>query len=161
MPACYPVPTRPTLEGVLGTLVASPIKIQLARDIEHGRDTPGVFAEYVDDREDLCVLAFANHVLVNLLGGALVDTPQNVVEEATSKFVMNEGCLDGFREIANVLASSLNSSDTPHVRFRELTVAPGGMSEEVKALWRDHRARRCYSVAVARLGQGALILYLG
>lgn len=113
MPACFPVPTRSTLEGVLGTLVASPIKIQLAHDVEHERDTPGVFAEYVDDRDELCVLAFANHVLVNLLGGALVDIPQNVVEEATSKFVMNEGCLDGFREIANVLASSLNSSVPP------------------------------------------------
>jgi len=160
MPACFPVPTRSTLEGVLGTLVASPIKIQLTRDLQHERDTPGAFAEYVDDRDELCVLAFANHALVNLLGGALVDTPQKVIDEATSKFVMNDGCLDGFREVANVLASSLNSSDTPHVRFRELTLAPGGMSEEVKTLWRDHRARRCYSVAVAPLGQGALILYL-
>ena len=99
MPTSYPVPLHRSVEELLGGLVPSDVRVKSAGIDDPERDTPGVFAEYVTDDDELVVCCFAGLSLVNSVGGALLDVEPNVTQESTSKSMVHDGCLDGFREV--------------------------------------------------------------
>jgi hypothetical protein len=105
------------------------------------------------------VLAFADHSVVNFVGGAMMGVDVEALQEAGDKAMVNDESLEGFREIVNIFASCLNTDFTDHVRLSNAEKVPGQLSDEVKNLWRQPRGRRVYRVSVDDYGDGLLILY--
>src|SRR3954447_8152071 len=112
MPSLYPAPKESSIESVLASLVSAATRVtrEFAEDPE--RDATGVFAEFVTDDNELAVLAFGDPDLVNFLGGAIIELPLETIQDASSKRMLHDGCLDGFREVVNVFASCLNTEYT-------------------------------------------------
>jgi hypothetical protein len=160
MPSLYPAPKEATIETLLGGLVSVAARVSKQDVQDPERDATGVFAEFVTDADELAVLAFADPELVNFVGGAIIETPLETIQAANQKRVLDDGCLDGFREVVNVFASCLNSKYTPHLRLSQVTVLPGQLTDEVKQLWRQPRGRRAFKVDLDAYGPGTAILYM-
>src|SRR5882724_13359766 len=161
MPSLYPVPKEVAVETLLGGLVSAPAHVTKQDAADPERDATGVFAEFVTDDSELAVLAFADPDLVNFVGGAIIEMPVETIREANDKGMLNDGCLDGFREVVNIFASCLNSKFTPHLRLSQVTVLPGQLNDDVKQLWRQPRGRRAFNIDLDEYGAGTAILYMG
>jgi hypothetical protein len=159
VPSQYPIPTPRAVQEVLEGLIASEVRVAVKELDDPARDTTGAFADYITDGDELALLCFASHDLVNSVGGALLEVGPSVTAESSAKALLHEGCLDGFREVVNVLSAAFNSDHTPHLRLREVRELPGELTKDLKQLWRSPRARRSYRVSVSEYGGGALILY--
>jgi hypothetical protein len=125
------------------------------------RETIGVFADFVTDDDEVAVLAYADHDVVNFVGGAMVGVDADAMQDASGKAVLLDQGVEGFRGVLNVFASCLNSDYTKTLRLGEVTVLPGEVADDVKQLWRQPSGRRTYRVTVDDTGAGAIILYLG
>lgn len=159
MPTSYPVPRERTVSEVFAGLVGHDVRVAIADADDPQRETPGFFAEYVTDDDQLVALGFADHMLVNSVGAALAEIAPEAVAAANQNQQLEPGCIESFREVVNILASALNSPYTSHVRFLDAHVAPGPLPDPVKNLWRRPGARRAYRVAVSDEATGQLILY--
>lgn len=161
MPANYPVPRESSIELLLAGLLSQPTTVTRGQTPDPERDATGIFAEWITDGNELAVLGFADHEIVNYTGGAIMGLEAAALAEASGKGALNGEALDGFREVVNVFASQLNSDYTKHLRLGEVQTLPGKLRDEVKSLWREPLARRVYRVSVEGFGEGALIMYLG
>jgi hypothetical protein len=159
MAITYPAPKEHTIESLLGGLVSVPAHIARAQAPDPERDARGVFAEFVNDDNQLAVLAFADLDVVNFVGDAMVGLEVEGLQDASEKAILVDESLEGFREVVNIFASCLNTQFTPHLRLTDITQLPGQLSDEVKQLWRHHRGRRAYRVTVDDFGSGVIILY--
>jgi hypothetical protein len=157
----YPVPTERAIQSLLADLAAVDARVVRAEVADPARDAPGVFAEFVTDDNELAVLGYADPLVANSVGGALVDIPAASISEANESKVLLDGSLEGFQEVLNILSSCLNTEYTRHLRLRAMRRLPGQLDDEVKQLWRNPRGRRAYEIAVEEHGSGALILYIG
>src|SRR5258708_5415666 len=99
MPSLYPAPKEATIETLLGGLVSVAARVNKQDVQDPERDATGVFAEFVTDANELAVLAFADPDLVNFVGGAIIETPLETIQAANQKRMLDDGCLDGFREV--------------------------------------------------------------
>ncbi len=160
MASLHAAPDEGAIASLVEGLVAAPIQVTRGAAADPQRDATGIFAEFVDDQGALSVLAFADHDVVNRVGGALVGTDSGVIDDACTKQIVNDEALEGFREVVNVFASCLNTDWTPHLRLGEVQQLPAQLRDEVKQLWRKPAGRRAYRLGVDDLGQGVLILYL-
>ena len=161
MPTTYPAPKDHAIEALLGGLVSVPSHVTRAQVADPERDARGLFAEFVTDNDELAVLAFADHDVVNFVGGAMVGHDVEALQEAGSKATLVDEGVEGFREVVNVFPSCLNCDFTPHLRLANVHLLPAQLQDEVKQLWRQPRGRRAYRVAVDDYGAGMMILYFG
>ena len=157
----FPAPSTTALEDLIGGLVAVPASVATAEVADPERDATGIFAEFVTDDDELAVLGYANADVVNFVGGAMMGLEAEALAEANAKSAVLDDGLEGFREVVNVFAASLNTRFTPHLRLGDVHNLPGQLNDGVKQLWRQPRGRRAYRVTVEDYGAGTLILYLG
>lgn len=160
MATSYPAPKDTTIEGLLGGLVNVPTHVARAPFTGPEREVHALLAEFVTDDEQLAVLAYADHDVVNYVGGAMGSVEVETLQEANTKPELHGASVESFREVVNVFASCLNSEFTPHVRLANIHEFPGELSEEIKELWRAPRARRSYRVSVEDYGAGLINIYL-
>jgi len=161
VPSFYPAPSLAAIESLIAGLVPAPPHVSRGQADDPERDATGVFAEYITDADELAVLAYADAAAVDAVGGAMMGVDAEAVGEAREKAHVLDEAMEGFQEVANIFASCLNTDFTDHLRLREVHKLPGQLSDEVKQLWREPRARRSYRVEVPEFGAGNLILYLG
>jgi hypothetical protein len=161
VPSLYPPPAESAMQSIFAGLVAATTQVSRTQAGDPERDATGVFAEWITDGDDLAVLGFADHKTVNFLGGAMMSLEPEPLTEDSDKGVLNADSVEGFQEVLNVLASSLNTDFTPHLRLRKVVQLPGQLDDDVKQLWREPRGRRAYQVNVDGFGEGTLIVYLG
>jgi len=159
MATTYPVPKEHVIESLLGGLASVPSHVTKAQAPDPERDARGVFAEFVTDEDELAVLAYADHDVVNYVGGAMVGLEVEGLQEAGEKAMLVDEGLEGFREVVNIFASCLNTDFTKHLRLADIHQLPGQLTDEVKQLWRQPHGRRAYRVTVDDYGAGVIILY--
>ena|SRR5689334_7303448 len=160
MPTSYPAPADHAIEALFAGLVSAPTHVAMGAADDPERDTTGIFAEFVTDDDELAALAYADHDVVNFVGGAMLGLEQEAMADASAKSLVLDDGLEGFREVVNVFASCLNTDYTKHLRLREVHRLPGQIGDDVKQLWRQPNGRRAYRVTVDDYGAGNLILYL-
>jgi hypothetical protein len=161
MPSHYPAPNEQDLETVLGGLSTAGTHVTRAPSAEPEREPTGVMVEYVATDDSLAAIAFADHDVVNFIGGAIASVEAATVQEANSGSKLHDAALESFAQVASSLESSLNGDYTPALRLAHVHPLPGELSEEIKQLWRKPLAKRGYRVTVDDYGSGTLILYLG
>jgi hypothetical protein len=159
MATLYPAPNETAIEALLDGLVSVSTHVSRKEAADPERDATGVFAEFVTDDDQLAVLGFADPDVVNFVGGAMIGLEVDALTAAGAKAMVLDDSLEGFREVVNVFASCLNSDFTPHLRLANVHILPGQLTDDVKQLWRQPRARRAYSVSVEEHGTGVIILY--
>jgi hypothetical protein len=160
MPSLYPAPTEQNVEAFLGALVSVPTHVARLQSAEPEREPTGVIAEYVTDTDSLAAIAFADHDIVNFVGGAIAAVEAGTIQETNNKPTLHDAAMESFREVATGLGASLNGEYTPAIRLSEVHQLPGELSEEIKQLWRRPRGKRAYRVTVDDYGSGTVILYL-
>jgi hypothetical protein len=156
----YPAPSPAAIETLVAGLVSVPNQVKRAPADDPERDAAGVFAEYITDDDQLAILGFADHNAINFVGGAMLDLDCDALVDASAKGVVLDDGFEGFGEVLNVFASCFNTDYTPHLRLGSVHRLPGQLTDEVKQLWRQPRARRPYSVSIEDQGAGVLILYI-
>ncbi len=160
MPSLYPAPSEQTIEAFLGGLVSNPTHVVRVPSPEPVREPTGVIAEYVNDVDSLALVAFADHDVVNFVGGAIAAVEAGAIQEISQRTTLDEAALESFRGVVDGLGSSFNGEYTPALRLSEVHQLPGELSEDIKQLWRRPRAKRAYRVTVDDYGSGMVILYL-
>jgi hypothetical protein len=160
MPTSFPAPPETAIEALLGSLVSAPTHV--ARTPVHDVDEtmPGLLVEFLDEENALSVLAFADHDIVNYVGGAVSGVELERISAASGeKTVLDEG-VEGLRPVLAALADCLNTEYTKSVRVGAVQALPAEPPEATTTLWQQPNGRRAYRVTVDEYGAGSLILYL-
>jgi len=160
MPSLYPAPTEQNIEAFLGGLVSVPAHVVRLPSADPEREPTGVMVEFVTDDQSLAAIAFADRDAVNFVGGAIGTVEIASLQEKNTLQVLHDGAVEGFREVAVGLESTLNGEYTPAVKLATVHQLPGELSEEIKQLWRKPRGKRAYRLTVDDFGAGIVILYL-
>jgi hypothetical protein len=159
MPSLYPAPSEQNIEAFLGGLVSNGTHVVRVPSPEPVREPTGLIAEYATDAA-LAVVAFADHDVVNFVGGAIAAVEAGTIQEISKRTTLDDTALESFRGVVDGLASSLNGEYTPAVRLADVHQLPGELSEDIKQLWRRPRGKRAYRVTVDDYGSGMVVLYL-
>jgi hypothetical protein len=69
MPSLFPAPNEQNIEAFLGGLVSNGTHVVGVPSPEPVREPTGLIAEYATDADSLAVVAFADHDVVNFVGG--------------------------------------------------------------------------------------------
>ncbi len=140
-----------------------PVSAQVTRApaADPDTDAAGAFAAFVTGDDTLAVVAFADHDVVNFVGGSVVGLDTAAMQDASGKAVLLDESLDGFRRVADAFAACLNTDLTPVVRLRDVNAVADATADDVAQLWRQPKGRRTYRVTVDDTGAGAMILYFG
>jgi hypothetical protein len=160
MPSLYPAPTEQDVEAFLGGLSSAPTHVTRQPAAEPEREPTGVMVEYVTEDDSLAAIAFADHDVVNFLGGAIAAVEAATIQEVNSGSKLHDAAVESFREVANGLGTTLNGDYTPTLHLAHVHQLPGDLSEEIKQLWRKPGGKRGYRVTVDEYGAGTVILYL-
>jgi hypothetical protein len=88
-------------------------------------------------------------------GAALVMVPQAAAEEDLRKGDIASH-VEVTGEVLNVMGRLLNSSNTPHLRYRSVHQLPGEVPEDVAKLMGAPEYRRDFAVAIEGYGDGRL-----
>ena len=160
MPTHYPVPKPEALQGVLGAMVGTDVKVVIDKQPDIDTDAPAILAEFVSDQEAVGALCLVDHRAAISLGGALVGVPPEAVQQAIDGYKLDDEAVENVREVVNVIAQLFNSEFTPHVRFRELHRQPGKLPDEANALRRKPLAARHFKVSIDNYTDGTLTFML-
>jgi len=160
MPSLYPAPTEQHIEAFLSGLVATPAHVTRLASADPEREPTGVMVEYVTEDSTLAAIAFADHDVVNFVGGAVGSVEAAAVQEKNSGSTLHDAAVESFRQVAVGLEATLNGDYTPTVKLATVHQLPGELSEEIKQLWRKPRGKRAYRLSVDDYGAGTVILYL-
>jgi hypothetical protein len=160
MPSLYPAPSEQNIEAFLGGLLSNGTHVVRVPSPEPVREPTGLIAEYVTDADSLAVVAFADHDVVNFVGGAIAAVEAGTIQEISKRTALDDAAMESFRAVVDGLGSSFNGEYTPAVRLSDVHQLPGELSEDIKQLWRRPRGRRAYRVTVDDYGSGMVLLYL-
>jgi hypothetical protein len=161
MPSLYPAPTEQNVEAFLGGLVPVPTHVVRLSTADPDREPTALMVEYVNADDSLAAIAFADHDVVNFVGGAIAAVEVAAIQETNNGTKLHDAAVERFHEVASGLEPSLNGEYTPVVRLANVHQLPGDLSEEIKQLWRKPRGKRAYRITVDDYGAGTVILYLG
>lgn len=124
----------------------------------HQLPDAGRVAVYRDDAEIPVAVAVADVAFICRTGGALVMVPTKGVQENVEQGEIPDQLGDNFGEVVNIMASLLNSDDTPHVR---LTTIHGRdeRSDDPRAesILAEPSRRRVFDVSVEDYGRGRIV----
>lgn len=160
MPSKYPAPADSAIEEVMSGLVSTGVQVTRAHANDPEKDATGIIAEFVNDDDELAVVAFADHDVVNFVGGAINEIGEDALAEASGNATVLEQGVEGFRSVAGALPSCFKTDFTPGIRLREVKTLPTDLGEDSTELWRKPAGRRAFRVTVADSGAGMLIVYL-
>jgi hypothetical protein len=117
----------------------------------------GAVVSYRDDEGAMAIAGIFDTDLVGVFGAALTMVPPSALEEAREQGELPENVVENFWEVTNILASTLNRPDSPHVvqadRHRTMAEAGDDLLGVVDA---PHRMR---IFEVEGYGTGRMALY--
>ena len=149
----------PSVEGIraiLGDLLGRGVTATLGEPLPLERDTPAIVADYETDDGTLAVVVLSDLRLSNSLGAALTMVPASAVEEAITRWQIDDANVENLREVVNIMTRLFNCDDTPHLKFRDVHRLPGDLPEETRAVLDEPLARRNLDIVVEEYGPGKL-----
>lgn len=152
------VPNDETVGGMLTDLLGREVKCTWTPGT-HELPREGQVAVYSDDDEVAVAVAIADAGFICRTGGALVMVPSKGVNEAADSGEIPESLHENFAEVVNIMASLLNSDETPHVRLT--AVVPRGEVEahpEALAIMDAPAKRRVFDIHVDSYGRGRIVM---
>jgi hypothetical protein len=161
MPTNFPMPAPERVSEVLADLMGRGVTVARTRAVDLGGGRPAALADYQLDSGSVGVVCVADVRLTNALGAALTMVAPNVVEDAVASQTIDQPTIDNFREVVNVMTSLFNSSNTPHVKFRDVHTLPSQLPAETAMLLDGPKGRRDFDVTVDEYGTGTLSVLLG
>jgi hypothetical protein len=160
MPANFPMPAPDRVREVLADLMGRSVTVARTRTVDLGAERPAALADYQADSGTVGVVCVADVRLANALGAALTMVAPDAVEDAVASKTIDDTTIENFREVVNVMTALFNSSDTPHVKFREVHRLPAQLPAETAKLLETPLGRRDFDVTVDDYGTGTLSVLL-
>lgn len=160
--AAPPVPIQEAVGEFVAALVdrgAAATKVQPTRITEddEDREVPWVIGAYHDQQGRLAALSLADLPFAAATGAALGMIPAAAAAEAVKAGALSDTLLENYREVANILASILNSPTSPHLKsVGAWTIDDEALPDEVWSVLADARKRREFAVTIDGYGDGRL-----
>ncbi len=124
----------------------------------HPLPDSGRVAVYSDDAERPVAVAVADTPFICRSGGALVMVPTKGVEDAIAADEIPEQLGENFAEVVNIMASLLNSDDTPHVRLTQIHDRHATPSDaRASTIVSEPAKRRVFDVNIEDYGRGRIV----
>lgn len=151
------IPTDEQIAEMLTGLLGREVSCHWSPGTHPLPDT-GRVAVYRDDAEVPVAVAVADVAFICRTGGALVMVPTKGVQENVEQGEVPEQLGDNFAEVVNIMASLLNSDDTPHVRLTQVR-GRDERSDDARAelILAEPSRRRVFDVAVEDYGRGRIV----
>ncbi|MHB1138030.1 MAG: hypothetical protein ACYC2O_03680 [Microthrixaceae bacterium] len=152
------VPNDETVGGMLTDLLGREVKCVWTPGT-HELPRKGQIAIYSDDDEVAVAVAIADAGFICRTGGALVMVPSGGVNEAAESGEIPESLHENFAEVVNIMASLLNSDETPHVRLTavvardEIDAHPAAVE-----IMDSPTKRRVFDINVDAYGRGRIVM---
>lgn len=152
------VPNDETVGGLLTDLLGREVKCVWTPGT-HELPRVGQVAVYSDDDDVVVAVAIADDGFICRTGGALVMVPAGGVNEAAETGEIPESLQENFAEVVNIMASLMNSDETPHVRLTgvlgrdEVSSRPAAL-----AIMESPGKRRVFDVNIDAYGRGRIVL---
>ena len=132
----------------------SPTKID--RDADE-RDIEWVVGVYHDQQGNLAALSLADLPFAAATGAALGMIPAAAAAEAVQVGRLSDTLLENYREVANIMASVLNSPSSPHLKsVGAWTTDDDELPDEIWDVLTAARKRREFAVTIDGYGNGRL-----
>jgi proteasome lid subunit RPN8/RPN11 len=164
--AAPPVPIQEAVGEFVTALVdraAAASKVQptrIVKDDEEREDT-WVVGVYHDQQGRLAALSLADLPFAAATGAALGMIPAAAAAEAVKEGALSETLLENYSEVANIMASVLNSPSSPHLKsVGAWTTDDEALPDEVWDVLADARKRREFAVTIDGYGNGRLSIVI-
>jgi hypothetical protein len=152
------IPNDETVGGMLTDLLGREVKCVWTPGT-HELPRAGQVAVYSDDDDVAVAVAIADHGFICRTGGALVMVPAGGVNEAADTGEIPESLQENFAEVVNIMASLMNSDETPHVRLTavmdrdEVASSPAAL-----AIMEAPTKRRVFDINIDAYGRGRIVM---
>lgn len=161
-----PVPIQEGVGEFVAALVDRPAaatKVQptvIDRDPEE-RDGQWIVALYEDQQGRLAALSLADLAFAAATGAALGMIPAAAASDAVKEGALPETLHENYAEVANIMASVLNSPSSPHLKSKGTwTLDDPDLSDEVWEVLATARKRREFAVTIDGYDDGRLSIVI-
>lgn len=152
-----PVPIQEAVGEFVGALVDRGTGASKVQPSEINDDGLHLIASYVDTNGGLAALSLADLSFAAITGAALGMIPAAAALEAAEAGELSETLLENYQEVANIMASLLNTPNSPHMRLDQLWASNN--PDIPAAVWhsiRNPTKRREFAVTVEGYGDGRI-----
>lgn len=115
-------------------------------------------AYYVTREDTLAAFCVVDLPLSGYLGGALAMIPAPTIQEVVDAGALDEDLLEGYHEVANIMAALLCADGAPHVRLIGIDEAGKDFEAAVLRTIQDPCVRMDVQLEVEEYGTGRLTL---
>lgn len=164
--AAPPVPIQEAVGEFVAALVDRPAaatKVQptpIDRDPDE-REQRWVVALYEDQQGRLAALALADLAFAAATGAALGMIPAAAASDAVKAGELSETLAENYAEVANIMASVLNSPSSPHLRSAGTwSLDDPDLSDEVWEVLASARKRREFAVTIDGYDDGRVSIVI-
>ena len=153
----YHLPEADMLAELLTGLVG---KDAVVTRTERNPCVPGltVLCTYTDQNDALGGVWLCDVPMATRAGGALSMIPPNGLIDALAQNELGENVAENFREIVNVAASLFNSTNTPHLKLKEMMIKPAEYPQDVQCLINYPGGRQDFKINITEYGEGSVTL---
>lgn len=157
----YQLPRSEKLAELFESMVGTTVTVSAADRPELDAQAVCAIAVFINDEGELAATGLADAALVNNTGCALSLIPVGQAQDNIAKQEVEGEALDNFSEVMNVASSLFNLPDMPHVKLKEMLVAPAdSIPDEVSALISDPAKAGSWEIDVEGYGKGTLSILL-
>jgi hypothetical protein len=160
--ATPPVPIQERVTDFVSAVTgrsAAATKVTPSRFGPTGEHVLGV---YRDDLGRVAALVTADLAFAAVTGAALAMIPATAVKEVLSRGVMSETLFENFREVANITATILNTSTTPHLALIDAWLSDDAdLPSQVWEILANPSKRREFAITVDGYGSGNMGIVIG
>jgi hypothetical protein len=143
-------------DGLLGRTV----EISEGKPWNPGAREPAAVAEYVTDRTVLGALAMTDLKLSIFIGAAMGLLPKGGAEDMIDEVDPTPAVMENLYEVLNVLTSTLNLPNSPHLRITRMHSLRAALPADVSALTASIDNRLDLVIDISGYGKGRLAMIL-
>lgn len=155
------IPVLASVRDLLTDLLSCSTKVVDGTPQSLAAERPSLLAVYRRDDGSPAAAIVSDQDFALRAGAAIGSVSLDEVAPHDPMVGPQEDVLEGFHEVANVLARLLNGPTSPHVVLGELLRIPGELPHEVAALVLQPGQRCDYRVNLAGYGDGRITLLAG
>ena len=129
------------------------LKVALS-DVAVENDEQAFFGTYIDDDDTPVALCAVDRAYAAFLGAALTLIPAETAQEMAVSGDLNDGAVANLKEVMNILSRLYMGGTSPHLRFANIRMNKGELTEPEAAILSNCAARLDMKMAVPNYGIG-------
>ncbi len=150
------IPTAEEISEILESLFGEQIKVTGGSPVELTEDKPLTVATIILDDGSVSSIITADLKITVYVGSCLAEIPLDQAKKYISKDEMPENVTENFREVLNIISSTFNKPDLPHVTLGETYTSLEDVTDEHISAIRGSSRRRDMTIEIPDYGEGQM-----